>query len=107
MPSVPPFPAQSRRRIIGLSLAAAGASLVETRRSAAGPAGVPSPADVTVRVEAAPVGIIGPDLGGLSYEKAVMTQRPFTASNANLISLFKRVGPRLLRLGGNTVEKQI
>jgi hypothetical protein len=103
MPSVPPFPPQSRRRIIRLSLAAVGASLVETTRSAAGA----TPTTATVRVEAARVGTIGPDFGGLSYEKAVMTQRLFTASNANLISLFQRLGPGVLRLGSNTVEKQV
>ena len=107
MPSVPLPPPLSRRRIVGLSLAAAGVGLADVRRSAAGPAGALSPTDATVKVEDSQIGVIGPEFGGLSYEKAVMTQRLFTASNANLIGLFHRLGPSLLRLGGNTVEQQV
>jgi hypothetical protein len=42
---------------------------------------------------------------GLSYEKSKLSQPLFTAGNANLISLFKRLGNGVLRIGGNSVDE--
>jgi hypothetical protein len=52
---------------------------------------------------------IGPAFAGLSYEKSSINESPylFTASNANLIGLFKRIGPSVLRIGGNSVDKNV
>ncbi len=42
---------------------------------------------------------------GFSYEKSKITTPTFVPSNANLINLFKRLGPGVLRLGGNEVDR--
>ncbi len=42
---------------------------------------------------------------GLSYEKSKLTTPTFIPSNTNLINLFKRLGPGVLRLGGNEVDR--
>ena len=52
-------------------------------------------------------GSIGPAFAGLSYEKGTLTEPLFHASNANLIGLFKRLGPSVLRIGGNSVDRNI
>ncbi len=107
MPFRPILPPLSRRRIFGLSLAAAGTGLLDAHGAAAGAAGVASPTEASVTVGSTRIGVIGPEFGGLSYEKAVMTQRLFSASNTDLTGLFRRLGPGLMRLGGNTVERPV
>lgn len=52
-------------------------------------------------------GSIGPAFAGLSYEKGTLTEPLFTASNNNLIGLFKRLGPSVLRIGGNSVDRNV
>jgi hypothetical protein len=42
---------------------------------------------------------------GLSYEKSKLSQPLFSDSNANLIGLFDRLGPSLLRIGGSSVDE--
>jgi hypothetical protein len=61
--------------------------------------------DVRVRVLPLRVGSIGPDFIGLSYEKTVVSGTLFSASNANMIGLLRAIGPGLLRLGGNSVDR--
>jgi hypothetical protein len=41
---------------------------------------------------------------GLSYEKLAMSYSYFKPSNHNLIALFKRLGPGVLRIGGGSVD---
>jgi hypothetical protein len=52
---------------------------------------------------------VGPEIGagftGFSYEKAHLGSGFFTAANEPLVALFGRLGPSLLRLGGNTVDQ--
>lgn len=71
------------------------------------PSGVFANAALTVTATAA--GSIPAGFAGLSYEKSAMNEstRLFTASNSNLIGLFKRLGPSILRVGGNSVDKNI
>ena len=99
----------SRRQTLALALAAAGAVVADTPSSAATAATVAgSPVvQASVAVGPAPVGVVGGGFAGLSYEKATVTERLFTAANADLVGLFRRLGPSLLRLGGNTVERQV
>ena len=59
----------------------------------------------TVTVAATPVGAIGPGFAGLSYEKSQMANPFFSPSNADAIGLFRLIGPSLLRIGGNSVDK--
>jgi hypothetical protein len=60
-------------------------------------------------VTATSTGSIAPAFAGLSYEKSTLYENPylFTASNGNLISLFKLLGPSVLRIGGNSVDRNV
>ena len=62
-----------------------------------------TPATVTVTTTA--IGAIGPAFAGLSYEKSQMAKPFFTPTNTDAIGLFKLIGPSLLRIGGNSVDK--
>jgi len=42
---------------------------------------------------------------GLSYEKSKLSEPLFSDTNTNLVGLFKRLGPSLLRIGGNSVDE--
>src|SRR5580658_1217369 len=59
----------------------------------------------TVTVGSAVTGVIGPGFAGLSYEKSQMAKPFFSAQNTDAIGLFKLIGPSLLRIGGNSVDK--
>jgi hypothetical protein len=60
----------------------------------------------TVTVDrATTIGAIPSAFVGFSYEKGHLLDGFFTASNAPLVSLFKRIGPSILRVGGNSVDK--
>ena len=63
----------------------------------------------SLSVSATAAGAIGTAFAGLSYEKSSINESPhlFAASNANLIGLFKRLGPSVLRIGGNSVDKNV
>lgn len=51
------------------------------------------------------LGTIDPGFVGLSYEKRHLLDGFFRASNAPLVALFQRLGPSVLRVGGNSVDK--
>jgi len=59
----------------------------------------------TVTVTTAAIGAIGPAFAGLSYEKSQMAKPFFTPTNTDAIGLFRLIGPSLLRIGGNSVDK--
>lgn len=59
----------------------------------------------TVSVSASVAGAIGAGFAGLSYEKNSMAVPRFAPNNADLIGLFNRLGPSLLRIGGNSVDE--
>ena len=61
----------------------------------------------TVTVASTVTGVVGPAFAGLSYEKDQMANSFFSPQNANAIGLFKLIGPSLLRIGGNSVDKTI
>ena len=67
------------------------------------PAGPTTAASVTVDTTTA--GTIASGFAGLSYEKGAMAEALFQASNTDLIGMFKGLGPSLLRIGGNSVDK--
>jgi hypothetical protein len=52
-------------------------------------------------------GTIPAAFAGLSYEKSAINQNPslFTSSNSDLLGMFKRLGPSILRIGGNSVDR--
>ncbi|HXR71467.1 hypothetical protein [Actinocrinis sp.] len=74
--------------------AAAGTSTATTR--AATP--------VTVTVSSAGSGQSGTGFAGFSYEKDRVGAGMFDAHDTNLVSLFRLLGPSVLRLGGNLVD---
>ena len=83
--------------------------LVATPQLAANPQPAPTgpltPAALTVTATGA--GSIGPAFAGLSYEKSTLYEPLFTASNRDLIGLFKLLGPSVLRIGGNSVDRNV
>ncbi len=115
-----------RRQTIQGALALAASSLLPgcgsstTSSSSGSPGGgssnsnpQPTPSgtvtSASLSVTATSVGSIGADFAGLSYEKSTLYESPylFTASNANLIALFKLIGPSVLRIGGNSVDRNV
>jgi len=69
------------------------------------PTGPVTQASLTVTGNTA--GSIGPAFAGLSYEKEKLYSPTFTSSNSDLIGLFNRIGPSVLRVGGNSVDRNI
>jgi hypothetical protein len=71
------------------------------------PSGSMTSASLTVAATSA--GFIGSSFAGLSYEKSTLYENPylFTGTNANLIALFKLIGPSILRIGGNSVDRNV
>jgi len=59
---------------------------------------------VTVLVDSASNGNVGSGFAGFSYEKDRIGAGLFDANNANLVRLFRLLGPSVLRLGGNLVD---
>ncbi|MET8760106.1 hypothetical protein [Lentzea sp. NPDC004782] len=59
---------------------------------------------VSVRVDPASQSQVGRDFAGFSYEKDRVGARMFDARNADLVRLFRLLGPSLLRIGGNLVD---
>jgi len=59
----------------------------------------------TVSVSTTQPGTMPARFVGLSYEKSKLSQPLFSGSNANLVGLFDRLGPSLLRIGGNSVDE--
>jgi hypothetical protein len=69
------------------------------------PTGPLTPASLTVAATAA--GSIGPAFAGLSYEKSQLYGPLFQPSNGDLTGIFRRLGPSLLRIGGNSTDKNV
>jgi hypothetical protein len=61
----------------------------------------------SLTVSTTSAGSIGPAFAGLSYEKNTLYSPLFTASNSDLIALFKRLGASVLRVGGNSVDENV
>ncbi len=62
---------------------------------------------VSLTVTASAAGSIGPAFAGLSYEKSELYGAVFNATNVDLIGMFKRLGPSVLRIGGNSVDRNV
>jgi len=69
------------------------------------PSGTLTPASLIVNASA--VGSIGSAFAGLSYEKSKLYGPLFNASNSDLIGMFKRLGPSILRIGANSVDRNV
>jgi hypothetical protein len=106
----------TRREILEGSVALVAASLLSGCSSSSGtspsqPGPQPIPAgpltQASLTVTATPASSIGPAFAGLSYEKSQLYGPLFTASNSDLIGMFKRLGPSVLRVGGNSVDRNV
>jgi hypothetical protein len=75
-------------------LAASGAAAAEPA------AAVP----VTVSISSASGGTVGTGFAGFSYEKDRIGVDVFDAHDANLVRLFRLLGPNVVRIGGNLVD---
>jgi hypothetical protein len=99
--------ASRSRRDILRRLGAGGASALlpglASSNAQTMPSGPVTPVTVTITDTA--IGVIGPAFAGLSYEKAQMANPFFSPQNANAIELFRLIGPSLLRIGGNSVDR--
>jgi hypothetical protein len=72
-----------------------------------GPAGAHEQPTVIVTQGPARSPEIPPDFIGLSYEKASVGTLLFDVSNTALVSLLRRLGPGVLRVGGNSVDRTL
>jgi len=126
MSSLPPF--LTRRRILQGTAAIAASSLLEGCTTLSTPyvekPPIPTPipigdnpqptppgpitsATIVVTANPAGVGALNSTFVGLSYEKSSLYEPLFTGSNANLIALFELLGTGILRIGGNSVDRNI
>jgi hypothetical protein len=68
----------------------------------AGVAGVP----VTVVIDhGTPTATLDSSFAGLSYEKGALSQPLFGSGDRAMVGLFQRLGPGVLRVGGNSVDR--
>lgn len=96
-------------------LSACGSSLSTSTGSSNPPGSNPQPVPsgqslaASLNLSATSAGSIPAAFAGLSYEKSSINENPhlFTASNSNLIGLFKRLSPSILRIGGNSVDRNV
>jgi hypothetical protein len=58
-------------------------------------------------ISATTAGTLTPGFIGLAYEKQSLVTPLFTAASADLIGLFQRLGPSVLRLGGTSVDHSV
>ena len=90
---------------------AAGSSGSSGGGTSGGASQQPTPSGPAVQaslsVSATVAGAIGTAFAGLSYEKSSLYEPLFTGANSNLIGLFKRLGTGLLRIGGNSVDRNV
>jgi len=97
------------------TLPGCGSSMSNSGGTTPPPTGNPQPTSAgpitqaSLSVSATSAGSIGPAFAGLSYEKSTLYENPylFTGSNSNLIGLFQRLGPSILRIGGNSVDRNV
>ncbi|HEV2362228.1 MAG TPA: ricin-type beta-trefoil lectin domain protein [Acidimicrobiales bacterium] len=91
------------------ALVAAVPLSVAVATAAGGTAGAarttPAATSVSITVSSAAAGNVPAGFVGYSYEKSEVGGDLFTASDTNLVNLFKLVGPSVLRVGGNTVDE--
>src|ERR1700691_1413881 len=107
----------TRRQVMQGGVALVAASLL-SRCSSSNSAVAPQPANpqpvpagpltaASLTVTPTAIGSIGPAFAGLSYEKSKLYGPLFTASNSDLIGMFMRLGPSVLRVGGNSVDRNV
>jgi len=93
----------------GASTASSGSSGGGSSNSNPQPTPSGSITSASLSVTTTSAGSIGSAFAGLSYEKSTLYENPylFTGTNSNLIALFKLLGPSILRIGGNSVDRNV
>jgi hypothetical protein len=61
----------------------------------------------SMTIASIPAGTLSPGFIGLAYEKQSLTTPLFTGAGGDLIGLFQRLGPSVLRMGGTSVDQSI
>ena len=92
----------SRRSVLLGGVVVVGGALLGPRMSCDAP---PPTVTTTVRTGTDPIGTVPAGLVGFSFERRTLTTPLFRAANGPLVALFRLLGPSVLRLGGNTVER--
>lgn len=109
------FSITRRHAVLGLAAAAAWPALAPVETALALPAGSGGPqpkpsgpmTKATLNVTSERAGAIDPRFAGFSYEKNTLWEPLFTAANTDLIGLFRRLGEGVLRIGGNSIERNV
>lgn len=99
--SLPSASASSSSSSLGSS--SGGASSSSSSGSSSSGAGVAVTVDVSSAVAGAAQ--LSPAFAGLSWEKGSLSSGLFSSSNSGLVTLFKNLGPSVLRIGGSSVDK--
>jgi hypothetical protein len=98
------------------ALSGCGAALVRADSSSDGappPTPIPQPLPIgaltagKLTVAATTAGYFTPGFLGLAYEKQSLLTPLFAAANTNLVGLFRRLGPGVLRIGGSSVDQSV
>jgi hypothetical protein len=92
---------------LGLGGCAGGGGEASPATPAAAPPSPPVP-NTTAAISlntAAPGALLASDFAGLSYEKSKLTSPLFSGSNTAMIAMLRLLGPSVLRIGGNSVDK--
>src|SRR4051794_27205639 len=109
MPRPTSPPRFSRRQALtGMAGLAAGAGYVALggRPWSLDRAGATTTGTATVAVDLdTTIGLVPPGMVGFAFEKRQLTKPLFQPDHAALIDLFKLMGPAVLRIGGNSVER--
>jgi len=93
-----------RKSALGAALAVLMAGTVFGGASAFA-ATPPTSTPVTVSVDSARGSQIDSGFAGFSYEKNQVGADLFDVSNTNLVNLFRLLGPNVIRIGGNQVDR--
>jgi hypothetical protein len=93
-----------RRPAITVLLAALLATTSGYGAASASAAVRAAPTAVKIAVSATGNGTVGTGFAGFSYEKDRIGAGMFDTGNADLVRLFRLLGPGVLRLGGNLVD---
>jgi hypothetical protein len=113
------FPRLTRRHLLkGTAVAASSLlasqsisfrALAATRATASTTQPIPTGpmTQIPLSVASSSAGTIPAAFAGLSYPKEKILGTLFTASDSSLIGTFKRLGPSLLRLGGNQTDQSV
>jgi hypothetical protein len=91
-----------RYRMVAAAAALAVSAGVTGDVAAGNPAVASAATSVTVTVDQATTGRVDTGFAGFSYEKNEVGLGLFDAHNTRLVTLFRLLGPGVLRIGGNT-----